>query len=196
MLPTVSTALAKQGQKTLRFLIVATLAVSLTACGFHLRGNIPLSEGLKNIYLSAPDGSFKDLLESRLTRLGATLAATPKAADAVLNVTKAQSNRTIGTLDERGKVNSYNINFEVAYSLADAAGKAIRPDAKVRESRRYNFDPQAVIESESEEADLIEDMEEEAVLKIIRKLAAITDFDPNAVSKPQAEQKATEQNSN
>lgn len=199
MLPTLLTKLANKRSnrsvftKTVRFSLVALLALSLTACGFHLRGNIPLSDGLKNLYLSAPEGSFKDQLESRLIRLGATLAATPQAADAILNVTKAQSNRTVGTLDERGKVNSYNINFAVAYTLQDLAGNAIRPNANVRESRRYNFDPQAVLESESEEADLIEDMEDEAVLKIIRKLAAITDFDPNAVEKAPVEQKASEQ---
>ncbi len=203
MLPTLLTKLvnkrnqngvfAKPRFNAVRFSLVAMLAMSLTACGFHLRGNIPLSDGLKNIYLSAPEGSFKDKLESRLTKLGATMAITPQAADAILDITQAQSNRTVGTLDERGKVNSYNINFNVSYMLKDIAGNAIRPNAKVKESRRYNFDPQAVIESESEEADLVEDMEDEVVLKILRKLATITDFDPNAVNKTPTEQKASEQ---
>ena len=57
--------------KALQCLTLLLVAVSLTACGFHLRGNIPLSDGLKNMYLSAPDGSFKDLLEERLAGLGA-----------------------------------------------------------------------------------------------------------------------------
>ncbi len=166
-------------RKTVHKLCVLVLALSVSACGFHLRGNIPLSDSIKNMYLSAPDGTFKDLLEDRLTSLGAQLAATPEAADIIVNVTSAQSSRTVGTLDEFGKVNSYNIRFRVKYEVLDLQGKAIRPAASLNESRRYDFDPVNVIESESEEADLLEDMEQEAVIKMIRKLAAITDYDPN-----------------
>ncbi len=164
-----------------RWLTVFALSLVLSGCGFHLRGNIPLDDGIKNMYISAPDGNFKDLLEDRLTKLGAQLATAPGGADVILNVTGAQSSRTVGTLDDRGKVNSYNVVFTVNYQLLDQADNAIRPDATLRESRRYDFDPQNVIEAESEEADLLEDMEKEAVLKVIRKLAAITDFDPNKV---------------
>ena len=171
----------------MRVVTVFALSLALTACGFHLRGNIPLDDGIKNMYISAPQGPFKDLLEKRLIKLGANLAAAPSGADVILNIASAQSSRTVGTLDERGKVNSYNIRFRVNYAIQDINGTAIRPNGVISESRRYNFDPAAVIESESEEAELIEDMEEEAVLTMIRKLASITDFDPNAVNKPAAE---------
>ncbi len=174
----------KAPNRASRLLMVAVLALTVSACGFHLRGNIPLSDGIKNMYVSAPDGSFKDLLEDRLTKLGATLAATPQAADVVLRVTSAQSSRTVGTLDERGKVNSYNVIFRVKYKLQDLAGGNVRPPATIRESRRYDFIPDQVVQSESEEAELIEDMEEEAVLKVIRKLASITDFEPSKVKQP------------
>ncbi|MCH2191134.1 MAG: LPS assembly lipoprotein LptE [Gammaproteobacteria bacterium] len=163
-----------------KLVLIAVLALGLTSCGYHLRGNIPLSEGLKNMALNAPEGSFKDLLEKRLTNLGANLVE-ESAADVLLEVTSVKSDRKVGTLDERGKANSYNINLRVNYILKDTAGNAIRPSKMIRESRRYNFDPDAVVEAESEEADLIEDMEEEAVLKLIRRLSSITDFDPSAV---------------
>lgn len=164
----------------LRFAAIAALSISLVACGFHLRGNIPLPEGIKNMYISAPNGSFKDLLEARLTKLGANLSSSPEGSDVILNVISAKSSRTVGTLDERGKVNSYNIRFIVKYSLQDTQGNAIRPNGTISELRRYNFDAEAVVESESEEAELIGDMEEEAVLKMVRKLASITDFSPAA----------------
>ena len=186
--------IAKSTQRRISTLIgMIVIAVSLSACGFHLRGNIPLSDGIKNMYVNAPDGSFKDALEDRLSKLGANLVKSPKAGDVILNVTKAQSSRSVGTLDERGKVNSYNLRFKVTYTLLDLNEKSIRPKKTITESRRYNFDPEFVIESESEEAELIEDMEEESVLKLIRQLAAITDFDPSAVVAKPKEQKASEQ---
>jgi len=163
-------------------ILVAILALSLTSCGFHLRGNIPLSDGVKNMSLSAPEGSFKDLLEKRLVNLGANLVE-ESAADVLLKVTSVKSDRKVATLDERGKANSYNINLLVNYTIKDITGNAIRPDARIKETRRYDFDADAVVEAEAEEEDLLEDMEEEAVLKLIRRLASITDFDPSSVEK-------------
>lgn len=179
--------------KVLRLISLVAVALSLSACGFHLRGNIPLSDGIKNMYLSAPEGAFKDLLQERLEYLGATFTQAPEAADVVLNVDKASTSRTVGTLDEFGKVNSYNIRFTVNYTLLDSAEKPIRPSKRLLESRRYNFNAENVIQSESEEAILVEDMEQEMVLKIIRQLASITDFDPNEVNKQPLEQKASDQ---
>lgn len=155
------------------------LATAVTACGFHLRGNIPLSEGIKNMYVVGPDGTFKDQLERILTRAGAELAVDQASADVIVNVTRASVTRTVGTLDERGKANSYNLLFTVKYSLDDIEGQKIRKPATLKESRRYNFDPALIVQTESEEAELLDDMEEQASLRIVRQLSTITDYQPS-----------------
>jgi len=159
------------------FALTIALIFSLSACGFHLRGNIPLPEGIKNMFVLAPSGSFKDQLELVLRNGGAIIAANRSDADVVLKVSKAESSRDVGTLDERGKANSYDLQFEVKYRLLDPQGGEIR-EAKLRESRRYNFDPELVIESESEEADLLKDMEQDIALRIVRQLSSVTNYPP------------------
>ena len=162
----------------MRSTILLILAVSISACGFHLRGNIPLDDGIKNRFVSAPEGSFKDQLESVLGSGGAIIATTEASADVVLVVTKAATSRTVGTLDEQGKANSYNLKFKVSYSLKDRAGVVIRPVAKLAESRRYDFDPETVVETEAEEAELQESMEQDISLRMVRQLSIITDYKP------------------
>lgn len=162
----------------MRSVLLLVLATTITACGFHLRGNIPLSEGVKNMFVLAPGGSFKDTLEKVLTGSGAELASGQGGADVVLNVTKAAPSRTVGTLDSLGKANSYNLNFRVTYSLEDQEGNKVRKVTSLKASRQYNFDPERVVESEAEEAELLESMEEEISLQIVRQLASITDFEP------------------
>ncbi len=162
----------------MRSALLLLLTLSITACGFHLRGNIPLSDSVKNMYLSAPEGSFKEQLEEVLTRAGANLSSSPAGADVVLVVTNAASNRTIGTLDDQGKANSYNLVFKVNYILNDAEGTAIRPSKSLKESRRYNFDPSTVVETEAEEAELQISMEQDISLRIVRQLSTVTDFTP------------------
>lgn len=157
-------------------LLLLTLASLLSSCGFHLRGNIPLPDGIKNMFIEAPSGTFRDKLEEVLENGGAVMATSPKSADAVLKVTKASSDRRVGTLDERGKADSYTLVFSVTYRLLDARGKELRK-ASLRESRQYNFDPELVIESESEEAELLSNMEEDIALRIVRQLSTVTDLD-------------------
>lgn len=161
-----------------RLVLLSLLVSAVSACGFHLRGNIPLPESIQSMYVQAPEGSFKKELLDRLEGAGAQLAPTPGAADVILDVTQAKIDRTIGTLDDRGKANSFNLRFRVKYKFLDAKGRAIRPDAKLTETRRYDFDEQQVVESESEEAELQSDLEESIALRIVRKLSAITDFVP------------------
>lgn len=156
-------------------ILITVLALTISACGFHLRGNIPLPSGISNMFVEAPSGNFKDELTKILTNVGADLATGPGGADVVLKITSATSNRTVGTLDARGKADSYNLVFSVSYRLEDPAGKKIRA-ASIRETRRYNFDPELVIESESEEADLLQDMEQEVAISLVRQLASVTDY--------------------
>lgn len=157
-------------------LAMLAMAMVLSACGFHLRGNIPLPEGIKNMFVSGPAGTFKDQLENVLTNAGAEIRPQKIGADVVLRIIDARSDRTVGTLDERGKANSYNLVFSVKYRLEDAEGNLLR-EANLSETRRYNFNPEQVIESESEEADLLEDMEEDIALRIVRQLSTVTDLD-------------------
>lgn len=168
----------KRSHTALRIASVMLVLCTLTACGFHLRGNIPLADSLKNMYVVAPDGSFKDQLEEVLTSAGAELAANKASADVVLNIASASSDRTVGTIDERGKANSYNLIFKVVYTLDDPEGEAVRARTVISEFRRYAFDPELVLESESEEAELLEDMEQDAALRIVRQLSTITDYEP------------------
>jgi LPS-assembly lipoprotein len=160
----------------MRSALLLVLAVSISACGFHLRGNIPLADGVKNMFVSAPEGPFKDQLVRVLNQAGATIASTPQGADVVLLVSSADTSRTVGTLDERGKANSYNLKFKVRYTLKDPSEKNIRPAETVTESRRYNFDPETVLETEAEEAELQESMEQDVALRIVRQLSTITDY--------------------
>ncbi|NND81158.1 MAG: hypothetical protein HKN50_01885 [Gammaproteobacteria bacterium] len=167
--------LKRQLPTPLKTLLFLSIVLSVSACGFHLRGNIPLPSGIQNMYVEAPAGTFKDQLEEVLTNGGAQLASAPAGADVILNVRKAATNRTVGTLDERAKASSYNLRFRVSYTLDTLDKKQLRK-ATLVETRRYNFDPELVIESEAEEAELQQDMEQAIALRMMRQLSTVTDL--------------------
>ena len=156
-----------------RCLIVIFLASTLNACGFHLRGSTPLPEGLQNMYLDARNGPFKEKMEDVLLQTGAQLATQPESAEVQLSILQSVVERTVGTLDERGKANSYRLNYRVQYSLLASDGSLLRTSS-LDENRRYDFDPDTVLETESEQEELIEDMEESLALRIIRQLTTVS----------------------
>jgi LPS-assembly lipoprotein len=159
-------------------ILIALTAIGLASCGFHLRGNIPLPENIQNMHVKAPKGTFKDQLEDVLENGGAQLSTNEAGADVVLDVVNTESRRTVGTLDERGKANSYNFILQVDYELLDPQGNIIR-EASLTESRRYDFDPELIIESESEELELLEDMEQDIALRVVRQLSSLVDYSPS-----------------
>jgi LPS-assembly lipoprotein len=171
-----------------RVLIILLMSMSLSSCGFHLRGNIPLPEIIKNMFVKAPEGTFKDGIEDVLTNAGAELATTQEGADVILVVMTADTRRDVGTLDERGLANSYDLTFTVRYQMVDQGGEVVRETKTVRERRRFDFDPNLVVETESEERELQEDMEQDVALKIVRQLSTMTRLQPVGSAAPDTEE--------
>ena len=159
--------------KLINKLLLVFLCVSLSACGFHLRGTSSL-EGVENIvYLDAPRGSFEQQLLDDLRVSGVQLSNEQKASDWHLKVSQARSNREINTLNERGTVDSYRLSFIVTYSVLDADNKLLRAPQTLTESRQYVFNPVDIIESEFEEEALRNGMEKDISLRIIRHLSEL-----------------------
>lgn len=167
-------------QTKLRSLTLATLIVStlfMSACGFHLRGNLPLPETLSELFLKAPRGSFEDVLAETIETAGATIVETKSDAKAVLRIARADLEREVGTLDDRGKANSYDLRLKVKYVLETLEGEKVK-SGKISENRRYDFDSSQIIDTDSEEQELREDMEQDIALRIVRQLTTVTDLTP------------------
>lgn len=162
-------------------LLVSLCAFLLNACGFHLKGNLPLPESLNVLKLQVPKGEFKDALSDALVNAGGTLVESASSAEATLKIVDYSTKRQVGTLDDRGKANSYRVVLTVEYELLTPDGKLYR-NSTLRERRTYDYDPINVIQSEQEEMELIEAMDEEIALKVLRQLATMMDY-PNKPNK-------------
>lgn len=160
--------------KIMRITVLLCLLLSLSACGFHLRGSTPLSGGSQTVYVAGLKGSFADKLQDALIASGAQVVNTGSGADMLIDITQAQSSRTVGTLDERGKVNSYQLFFTVSYSVFDSDAQPLGESKVIKENRQYIFSPQLVLESEFEERALIESMEDAATARLIRQVSALS----------------------
>lgn len=149
------------------------LAITLSGCGWHLRGQLPLAESINVVMVDANQSNFRDLLVGALQDADATVVNDTQAAKAVLRVTDEEYRREVRTLDNRGKVNGYTLIYTVSYEVVSSGGDIISGSRSLTERADYNFDPVLVLGLEVEELEIRENMEEEVVQRIMRQLNSI-----------------------
>lgn len=155
-----------------RALIQTLVAAALvTGCGFHLRGKLPLPPQLEVIAVSIEDIDFREEMVDALEASGAQVVDEAEARS-VLEMYNVQFNRSVRTIDTRGKVTGYILRYDVSYRVTDDQGEELR-DTTIALQRDYNFDPEQVLQAEREEDSLREDMIEQLVQRIMRQLVTI-----------------------
>lgn len=157
----------------MRFLPVLVLSTLLAACGFHLRGQLPIPESISVIAVKSDEKDLHRRMVDALSFSGATVVGSSADALAVLDLRNVRYERSVRTIDDRGKVNGYMLIYNVQFSVVTAEGETLR-DSTASSRRDFNFDPDLVLQAEIEEESLREDMLTDLAQQIMRQIATIT----------------------
>lgn len=154
--------------------LIVLLCVSvLTACGFHLRGQIELPEQLSPLYLEA-ENLNSDLLReiNNIFRANNISSAESKSvASAFLEIMQAKKSRRVLSVDNRGRVREYELNLRIQYQLR---GKNISELNKTMHlTRDLIFDPDSVLAIGHEQEVLYQDMNRDAARLILQQITAV-----------------------
>jgi LPS-assembly lipoprotein len=158
----------------MRVLAVWLIAgILISGCGFHLRGNIPLSDTLLLVAVESSDSTLRQEMIEALEGAGASVVDDAAAARAVLKLHDIEYERKVRTLDTRGKVNGYRLVYSVKYTVTGQDGAELRKSKPLRLERDFNFDADQLLQRENEERVLREDMIRDMTQRIIRQLSTI-----------------------
>ena len=152
-------------------LLIAVL--SLSACGFHLRGSDmqDITFSFKSLYLKAPgETPFVADLRRILLANKITLTAAPDQADLVLEVVSEQTLKQILSLDSSGHVQEYQLLYKVSLRAYDKQQVNWLPAEEISLSRNMTYSDKQVLAKEQEEAGLYQDMRSDAVMQAVRRL--------------------------
>ena len=159
-------------RQLLRHGLIALLLTGVVGCGFHLRGNVELPQGLQTLAL---DGTASEVLMSQLRRSlynnGAVLVPRSEAP-VVLQLGRDQFERRVITLSTSGKAREYALTLRVGFTLQDTEGKALIAQQVIELERDYRFDETNVLGSGGEEAQLKREMLRDAASRILQRLQA------------------------
>ena len=157
----------------MRHLILACTLILLTACGWHLRGVMPVPEQFKVLYLQSQAGkSFDRQLKLQLEFNGVTLASSAEDTMAVLQIDPIEIDKRTLSVASTGQVAEYELNGRLTARLLRAATDEEHL-IELKSRRLLTNDINNVVGTSSGEAQQKADMERELVRKLLRQLQAL-----------------------
>ncbi len=156
-------------------LFMAALLLNLSACGFHLRGDVKLDARLSKILVEGVDAY--DPLVRELTRSmasnGATVVTDIKDATAVLKIMSNTSKRRALSVSSAGKVREYELYQAFEFKVVDTAGRELLEAQRLELTRDYLFDKEDVLGKSNEEEALRRDLRRDLVRLVMLRLEAL-----------------------
>lgn len=158
-----------------RALILLTLALMLTACGFHLRGEARLPPVMADTWLHVPDDStaFVRELALMLRANGVEISERPGAHSAELQIFNERIFREALTISGQARVREFVLVFDLDFELRTAEGEVLIPRETLRLMRDYSFDEQEILAATREEEFLRNDLRQAMASRLLRRLEAL-----------------------
>ena len=154
--------------------IVLSLMV-LVGCGFHLRGAVQLPDSLKTIYidgLSTKRGLGRTLKQNLVSNDIVVLNSYEKGS-AVLKILDNKFERRVLSVGSNAKVSEYELHGLIRYSVIDANQQTVIDSEEVEAQRDYQFDQDDVLGKAEEERSLREQLDQQLVRAIMRRLSTL-----------------------
>ncbi|WP_144147746.1 LPS assembly lipoprotein LptE [Paraburkholderia sp. BCC1884] len=162
---------------TRRSLLTLVLSVlMLSACGFQLRGQQDYA--FKRLYISGGSPAAN----ARLTRLvqggsDTVIVSSQSNADATLQISEGRGLSTL-TLNSLGVVEEYQMNLSMNYSLTAKDGTVLIPPSAIALNRAMTYSDQYSQAKFSEADILFNDMENDAIDQLTRRLSIVRSMHP------------------
>jgi LPS-assembly lipoprotein len=155
-----------------RLVVVALVALTLGACGFHLRGAATLP--FNTLYVDASPASVFATQLRRVIGAGSQTRITnnPAEADAAVQVLRELHESEILSLSPGGRARELQLRYRVVYQLIDKNKAVIVPPTEIVLRREFSINDQDPRGQDSEQALLYRDMQTDAVYQLVRRLQA------------------------
>lgn len=162
--------------------LAAGAVLGLSACGFRLHGSVVLSFQTLRM-TGSTDTPITRELRRALTRQGVRVdtpsdpvLAPNEIPQVVLNIIQDQRQRVVVGQTSAGQVRELELRASFEFALSNATGREIIPATALALTRSLNFSETAVLAKDAEEAQLFNDMQNDMVSQVMRRLSTVRTF--------------------
>lgn len=152
-----------------RYFLMLMIAISLAACGFHLRGLADLS--FSKLYMKGSISISRDLNVALKTN-GVTLVKNPEDAEILVEMMNEGTEKRILSLGGTGAVREFELFYRVSFRIKEASDELWGPVQMFEGRRDFSYLDTELLAKSYEETQLYEDMRRDAVREIMRRLVA------------------------
>jgi len=152
-------------------LLLAICLAIVTGCGFKLRGSLVDAHHLPPMYVHSERGSrLYAELYTVFEQAGVVLVEQRDQAGWVLMLSDEQRERRVLSVRSSGKVQEYELQYGVYYSLHTQDGNILIDRQLLTLLRDFSFSGTDVLSKADEEELLYQGMQQQAVQMILRRL--------------------------
>lgn len=157
-----------------QLMVLFMLVISLTGCGFHLRGQMPLATPLHVVYLKTPNpyGQLAHNLQQSFKMSGTRLVDNPNDATAILNILKEETSQQLLGINGSQQTRQYNLILTVTFEVTTPSGQTTVSPQVITETRTLTIQADQMLASSNESNSLYQQMRSAIVYKIMRRLAS------------------------
>lgn len=162
--------------RLLKVFTLMLLAISITGCGFRLRGFAAIdgagSLPFTRAYIQGV-GGVSDALRRQLSAFASMRQpATVEEAQVRVSMVGEQIDQKILTINRAGQISEYRLYLNVAYRI-NYQGETLLGNGQMRLFRDYSYNDNTILGKESEQAMLIKDMYQDAASQVLRRTIAL-----------------------
>ena len=156
----------------IKLTIFASLLVFLSACGWHLRGqvDVPVAYCILDLQANKATPLTQKLLRQSLLSNGITLSAD---APYTLLITNEESDRRTLAVTSNAKASEYELTETLSFKLVDPVNQLSSDNIDVVSYRTLQYDASAEIGKAQEEQNLRREMKQSNAYNILLRLKAV-----------------------
>jgi LPS-assembly lipoprotein len=157
-----------------RHVTILAALCTLSACGFHMRGEVQLPPGMQRVHVQIAD-PYSPLvrdLEAALVRSGAKVENAAGDGIAEISIPVISLAPIVRSVGANAYVNEFSMVYHVEMQITDANGKTLMPKQVIEHSREFTFDQTQAIGTSAEQDEIKKEMERDMVQALLRKIEA------------------------
>ncbi len=161
-------------------LALLMLALSLSACGYHLRGVTALNPVYAKVFvqgMSESDPVYQQL-QYLFQNTQSQLVRDPKRATATLVIDKNQVIQRVAVVTPQASVQQYELYQQIKYHIELPDGRSTEPQTLGR-ALNYNYDPVGVLASTGNQQQIAQELAQSLAQLLFYRLSA-----PISAAKP------------
>ncbi len=150
-------------------IVLLTVLLFISACGYQLRGSIELPEGLKSIYMQGGSRALKKTMQKTLKSSGGQLVDHIDQAGIVVKIDTENMDRRVLSLSSTGRVSEFELIYILEFTLLDKAGEVLSKQQRIEINRDYFNDQGDILGQNNEELVIRDEMYRSAVRSIFNR---------------------------